>query len=433
MRNGMSFVSKWLPDIKNVVNEPGFRTVNGVRARYQAYDSTTEYMHERHYGSTVTPDFHRLAGSQLPVNTFYAYTGVVTDSYGVIRDSPSYTSNPVVYEGNSRMVAGWSHQALLSCYNSFAISDIGTSSALRAEQKALKLMSNMKFNAAQAFAERKQSADLLIKSVNRFITVAVAFKRGRFSKVNDVLKSRNYPPLHPVARKRQDEAFGPLVRNPEVGDLIRAPGPKSFPNLWLEYSYGWRPLLNDIYGAAELLAQVHTQSRPHWVTSTDKASRLYVGSNSSEGVIASASGEANVKSRCQIGFDVSSSFLDGLKSTGISNPALLAWELLPYSFVIDWFIPVGGFLERLNATSGLTFIKGSTSILTEYEASSSASSNGSRWSLASPMTMKYKLVQLHRKKLTSFPGAEPPGLRLGLGLTQVTSGLALLSQIFNRR
>jgi len=43
---------------------------------------------------------------------------------------------------------------------------------------------------------------------------------------------------------------------------------------------------------------------------------------------------------------------------GLINPAEVAWELTPWSFVVDWFIPVGNFLEALTARAGVTFIDG---------------------------------------------------------------------------
>jgi hypothetical protein len=42
-----------------------------------------------------------------------------------------------------------------------------------------------------------------------------------------------------------------------------------------------------------------------------------------------------------------------LNGTGLLNPALLYWELMPYSFVVDWFIPVGDVLASLTAGLGL--------------------------------------------------------------------------------
>jgi hypothetical protein len=44
---------------------------------------------------------------------------------------------------------------------------------------------------------------------------------------------------------------------------------------------------------------------------------------------------------------------------GVANPASIAWELVPYSFVVDWFVPVGNTLEAMTATAGLDFVKGS--------------------------------------------------------------------------
>jgi hypothetical protein len=42
-----------------------------------------------------------------------------------------------------------------------------------------------------------------------------------------------------------------------------------------------------------------------------------------------------------------------LESAGLVNPLSIAWELLPWSFVVDWFIPVGNTLEAMTAGYGL--------------------------------------------------------------------------------
>jgi len=45
-------------------------------------------------------------------------------------------------------------------------------------------------------------------------------------------------------------------------------------------------------------------------------------------------------------------------ASGISNPLLLAWELIPYSFVFDWLLPVGNYLEGLTAYDGFRLSNG---------------------------------------------------------------------------
>lgn len=35
---------------------------------------------------------------------------------------------------------------------------------------------------------------------------------------------------------------------------------------------------------------------------------------------------------------------------GLNNPALITWELIPFSFVVDWFLPVGTWIERASGS-----------------------------------------------------------------------------------
>jgi len=56
-------------------------------------------------------------------------------------------------------------------------------------------------------------------------------------------------------------------------------------------------------------------------------------------------------------YTISDPALKQLAQIGITNPINLAWELIPYSFVIDWLIPVGKFLESLDALVGVSNLK----------------------------------------------------------------------------
>jgi len=51
--------------------------------------------------------------------------------------------------------------------------------------------------------------------------------------------------------------------------------------------------------------------------------------------------------------------LSAPRSLGLYDPLSVAWELVPFSFVADWFIPIGTYLDNLAAIpniSALTWV-----------------------------------------------------------------------------
>lgn len=48
------------------------------------------------------------------------------------------------------------------------------------------------------------------------------------------------------------------------------------------------------------------------------------------------------------------------------QPLPTLWELLPWSFVMDWFLNIGTFLEAWTTKEGWTFLSGSQSVVGEY-------------------------------------------------------------------
>jgi hypothetical protein len=55
-----------------------------------------------------------------------------------------------------------------------------------------------------------------------------------------------------------------------------------------------------------------------------------------------------------------------LQSFGVINPLSIAWEVVPFSFVVDWFIPIGATLEALTSTAGFRNDGGWTSCQRQY-------------------------------------------------------------------
>lgn len=114
----------------------------------------------------------------------------------------------------------------------------------------------------------------------------------------------------------------------------------SFSKLWLGLQYGVKPLLSDVYSGAEAIANIQNRVPRHQVshTQTKFDSSVY-----SPGNIEIQSFRKLSRKRV-VTFESEPNSFAGL---GLLNPAAIAWELVPYSFVADWFLPIGAYLEAM--------------------------------------------------------------------------------------
>jgi len=142
---------------------------------------------------------------------------------------------------------------------------------------------------------------------------------------------------------------------------------KSVAKTVLEVQYGWRPLMQDISGAydqlrkplqnAGILVNVLSEAKD---TSKDFSNdRVDVADSNGRGY-AFRKVDTSIFSvaRVSLYYRVKNESLKLASAVGLTNPLTIAWELIPYSFVIDWFLPLGNFLDALDATQGTDFVSG---------------------------------------------------------------------------
>lgn len=116
---------------------------------------------------------------------------------------------------------------------------------------------------------------------------------------------------------------------------------------WLELQYGWIPLLDDAKEGAEFLAHHFNVPQQTSFTVTRRRTGPIPVMNGGYGIFRNG-GYTHSKRVKVILKEVNVTALAGL-----TNPSTLAWELLPYSFVIDWFIPIGNWLQARQLESGI--------------------------------------------------------------------------------
>jgi hypothetical protein len=130
---------------------------------------------------------------------------------------------------------------------------------------------------------------------------------------------------------------------------------KTSAQIMLEIQYGWRPLVSDVHEGATWLAAKLQKPMVHRVARRlQRVLPLTLDNGTATGRLFS-SGELKV-SKQVIGY-----LQEGKADTSLNlySPAAVAWEILPWSFVIDWFIPIGEYLDARGAASQLngTFVQ----------------------------------------------------------------------------
>lgn len=142
-----------------------------------------------------------------------------------------------------------------------------------------------------------------------------------------------------------------------LGTRLHAkPKGSSAADRWLEYSYGWSPLVQDVYnildkGFGDVSFTVNGRSKI-----TGQRQTSYSWRNDGNGYhMGSGTFDYKQRATCTAELEIPNTAFAAASAWGLDNPAALVWEAIPYSFVIDWFYPVGDYLnDMMNLSGGIT-------------------------------------------------------------------------------
>lgn len=147
---------------------------------------------------------------------------------------------------------------------------------------------------------------------------------------------------------------GKLKRAMRELGITKEPKSKTAANRWLEMQYGWLPLLGDIHTLA-----TGVFSDP--VCFINKTRRFSSNKTSDVGrsypIIHEVTRFQQTKVRFWCRFTIDAPALAAADQIGLLNPAITAWEAVPWSFVVDWFLPVGDYLESMTALKGIKILE----------------------------------------------------------------------------
>lgn len=161
----------------------------------------------------------------------------------------------------------------------------------------------------------KQSHGMIVARATQLLTAVAQVKSGQLKKAAQTLGFRK-----PKKRHARDLA-----------------------GQWLELSYGWIPLVQDIYNSVDVMA------RP--LPPLKLKARVSHSNQTNPSTTEVRWWHRRMCCGCSIKAIHPNSLL--ANQMGLVNPATIAWEVVPFSFVIDWFVPVGRFLESFTDFVGV--------------------------------------------------------------------------------
>lgn len=212
---------------------------------------------------------------------------------------------------------------------------------------------------------------------------------------------------------------------------------KAFANAWLEYTYGWVPLCMDIYNLAHFTAT-------RWKEHTVRASRSSVKPVTAvfyrlgnENFPVTITGVKSNRVRYQMTVRAKDQEAYDLSRLGSMDPRVIAWELMPYSFVVDWVWDIGGYLaaQETALLRGLEFVRGHYTIttLSEYRRELRGRDRVTTPTFDQSTTMMMvggnRSVTKSRTRLASQPIVRIPPVKVNMGTKRIFSAAALLRQV----
>lgn len=198
---------------------------------------------------------------------------------------------------------------------------------------------------------------------------------------------------------------------------------KTAQNRWLELQYGWSPLFSDLKKAMVELSLLPEAPILKFVKSS-----VFESSDGIRGGVSIVKRKQVLKTSCYYAL-TNRDNRNAAQWNLASNPLLTAWEKVPYSFVVDWFIPIGDFIAQYSATDGLSFISGTTSYYQEYTTLQEVVSTVSHGSLLAECytTFRQDGISTRRLVLTESPIGFPVA-SWGLSQKRAVNALALITQ-----
>lgn len=280
------------------------------------------------------------------------------------------------------------------------------------------------WNAPVFVMEGRKTAQMVYTRATQIVFAIRALRKGRF----DVFLDN----LHKVDRRDSKHRKARRTFNSDFGrDPFRAVS-----NMWLEYTYGWTPFMSDVRSAAFALmdaVEKEPNREARFVGSAKSAQRVFNPSVRWE-VFPESTGPyfADIKDSVRYVWRAAPNDLDLPARFGLANPFEIGWELLPFSFVADWFLPIGDYLSALDVPYRFAHKGGTRGFLRQVKQSGFANQSG--WWTTVEGEFASEFLRVRRSPLREPPSIDLLDFELdpSIGAKKAITAIALLRQQASR-
>lgn len=268
-------------------------------------------------------------------------------------------------------------------------------------QQCMQDLMDLRANILEDLAQARQTLSQLTNIFNTIVKLFLIIRRRQWRKLRRMLRG--------------------LKRDPH----------KKISNAWLGWYYGIRPLVSTF----SAICQSYRPRDGIMVTNKRKASNALDPERFIVGTSVRVTGNAQERVQCEMAVRITAGadlrYWTSLGLTGnMADDALVTvWALMPYSFVVDWILPVEQFLRTRSFTSSVDYRYGylSKSVTCDGNADGNAVGIGSGTKSRPGPSAKFKVLMFEREVYAFQP---PSGLSIkqSLNPTNLLNAAALVAQ-----
>lgn len=324
---------------------------------------------------------------EYPPTSMDITTGVNSNESMLVKDGFTILDTPMIKNGS--------------------IQPVGLNLQNRVITEARSKLRDSDIDLSVTFGELPSAIRMLAARTLPFFKAALAAKKGQWNKI-------------------------PKIMGFDLKNLKRYTNFTTWAQLYIEFRFGWDATFADLYEIHKHTSRVIQKARISRgnasVVQTSRSSGVFNGQYLWElecrRSVRSVIYAITVNERAQ-----------QLARLGLVSPASVVWELVPWSFVIDWFLPVGKMIEAASANWGQQFLGGSWSCKTEFTKTVTEIGAGS-YNIVEPRKLIVTDETYERTKFNSMPMwrpylKSPVGKRHGLRAREDIAGALAIQQINN--